>query len=395
MNFIKKIFKSSNVEFSGINNKENGFAIDGLSKAVIEALRDGIIVYDRDSKILVFNKAAEKIFNLNSEEIIGRSFSPNDIKESKLKILIQTLFPSLAPAIVKHSESNVYPQIVDISFEEPKIEIRVATNRIGDSKGGIFGFVKIINDRTRELNILKIKNEFISTAAHQLRTPLTAINWALESLVRESLTENQKPIVETGLQASSHLLKIVNDLLDVSKIEEGRYGYNFEKINLVDFIEGVIKKVEEIAVPAGIKIYLKKPAGAIETDIDVQKMEIALFNLLDNAIRYNVKNGEATVSIERLKDKPYVQISVKDTGIGIPKEDIKKIFTKFFRAENAVKTAANGSGLGLYMVKNIVKRHGGDIWIESEFNRGSIFYFTLPLDSKLIPAKEIADEEEA
>ena len=395
MNFIKKIFKSSNVEFSGINNKENGFAIDGLSKAVIEALRDGIIVYDRDSKILVFNKAAEKIFNLNSEEIIGRSFSPNDIKEPKLKILIQTLFPSLAPVIVKHSESNVYPQVVDISFEEPKIEIRVATNKIGDLKGGTFCFVKIIIDRTRELSILKTKNEFISTAAHQLRTPLTAINWALESLARESLTENQKPIVEAGLQASSHLLKIVNDLLDVSKIEEGRYGYNFEKINLIDFIENVIKKAEEIAVPAGIKIYLKKPTGAIEADIDIQKMEIALFNLLDNAVRYNVKNGEATVSIERLKDKPYVQISVKDTGIGIPKEDIKKIFTKFFRAENAVKTAANGSGLGLYMVKNIVKRHGGDIWIESEFNRGSIFYFTLPLDSKLIPAKEIADEEEA
>jgi len=393
-NFIKNFFKSSNVEFSGINNEENGFAIDGLSKAVIEALRDGIIVYDRDFKILVFNKAAEKFFNLNSEEIIGRSFSPNNIKEPKLKILIQTLFPSLAPIIVKHSESSVYPQVVDISFEEPKIEIRVVTNKIGDSKGGIFGFIKIINDRTRELNILRIKSEFISTAAHQLRTPLTAINWALESLARESLTENQKPIVEAGLQASSHLLKIVNDLLDVSKIEEGRYGYNFEKINLIDFIENVIKKAEEIAVPAGIKIYLKKPTGAIEADIDIQKMEIALFNLLDNAVRYNVKNGEATVSIERLKDRPYVQISVKDTGIGIPKEDIKKIFTKFFRAENAVKTVANGSGLGLYMVKNIVKRHGGDIWIESELNRGSIFYFTLPLDSKLIPAKEIADEEE-
>ncbi|MEK7481857.1 MAG: ATP-binding protein [Patescibacteria group bacterium] len=393
MNFIQNFFKSSNVESSDIGGRGNNFALDELSKSVIETLRDGAIVYDRDSKILAFNKAAEKIFNLNSEEVIGRSFSPNDIKEPKLKILIQTLFPSLAPVIVKHSESNVYPQVVDISFEEPKIEIRVATNKISDSKGGISGFVKIISDRTRELNIFKTKNEFISTAAHQLRTPLTAINWALETLVKESLSESQKQAAETGLQAASHLLKIVNDLLDVSKIEEGRYGYNFEKSNLVDFVESAIKKSEETSVPAGVKIYLKKPVELIEADIDVQKMEIALLNLLDNAIRYNVKNGEITVSVEKLKDKPYAQVSVKDTGIGISKEDVKKIFIKFFRAENAVKTAPNGSGLGLYIVKNIIKRHGGDIWVESELNRGSIFYFTLPTDPKLIPAKEISEEE--
>lgn len=386
--FIQKIFKSSDISGEGSN-----FTIDELSRAVVETSRDGVIVYDRDSKILVFNKAAEKIFNLNAEEIIGRSFSPNDIKEEKLKILIQTLFSSLAPVVVRHSESNVYPQVVDISFEEPNIEIRVATNKISDPKGGIFGFVKIIADRTRELNILKNKNEFISTAAHQLRTPLTAINWSMEILARESLTENQKQIIETGLQAASHALKIVNDLLDVSKMEEGRYGYNFKKINLIDFVEGAIKKSEEIAIPASIKIYLKKPAESIEVNIDVQKMEIALLNLLDNATRYNVKNGEVIVSIEKLGDKSHVQISVKDTGIGISKEDIKKIFTKFFRAENAVKAVPSGSGLGLYIAKNIIKRHGGDIWVESELNRGSIFYFTLPTDPKLIPAKEIADEE--
>ncbi|MEK7593150.1 MAG: ATP-binding protein [Patescibacteria group bacterium] len=393
MNFIQNFFKSSNVESSDIGGRGNNFALDELSKSVIETLRDGVIVYDRDSRVLAFNKAAEKIFNLNAEEIIGRSFSPNDIKEPKLKILIQTLFPSLAPVIVKHSESNVYPQVVDISFEEPKIEIRVATNKISDSKGGISGFVKIISDRTRELNIFKTKNEFISTAAHQLRTPLTAINWALETLVKESLSESQKQAAETGLQAASHLLKIVNDLLDVSKIEEGRYGYNFEKSNLVDFIESAIKKSEETSVPAGVKIYLKKPVELIEADIDVQKMEIALLNLLDNAIRYNVKNGEITVSVEKLKDKPYAQVSVKDTGIGISKEDVKKIFIKFFRAENAIKALPNGSGLGIYIVKNIIKRHGGDIWVESELNRGSVFYFTLPTDPKLIPVKEIADEE--
>ena len=100
------------------------------------------------------------------------------------------------------------------------------------------------------------------------------------------------------------------------------------------------------------------------------------------------------LAVEKLKDKPYLQISVKDTGIGVPPEVTKKIFTKFFRADNAMKIAPNGSGLGLYIVKNIIKRHGGEIWVESELNRGSTFYFIIPLDSSLIPQKEFIYEEE-
>lgn len=119
-----------------------------------------------------------------------------------------------------------------------------------------------------------------------------------------------------------------------------------------------------------------------------------MFNLLDNAIRYNIKNGEVILTVERLQDKPFIQVSVKDTGIGIPPESVKKIFNKFFRADNAIKAAPNGSGLGLYIVRNIIRRHGGEIWVESELNRGATFYFTLPIDQKLIPLKEVVYEEE-
>ena len=360
---------------------------------IIVALRDGIIAYDSDFKILLFNKAAESIFNLAAANVLGRRLSPEQIREPHFNLLIYVLFPSLAPVVIKRSEVGAEPQIIDLSFDEPRKELRVITNKIIDPNGALLGFVKVVSDRTREKEMLRSKNEFIATAAHQLRTPLTGINWALETLVAESLPENQKQIVKSGLQTSAFLLKIVNDLLDVSKIEEGRFGYDFEKTNFIDFAEKIILEAEKIADEIGVKIYFQKPVEPVEINIDSQKLGIALYNLLDNAIRYNVKNGEVIVSVEKLRDKPYIQVSVKDTGIGIPREDIENIFVKFFRADNAVKSAPNGSGLGLYIVRNIIKRHGGEIRVESELNRGSVFYFTLPIDPELIPPKETAYDE--
>ena len=361
---------------------------------IISVLSSGIIAYDPNFKILIFNKAAEQIFNLRINEVIGRNFAPDNIREQRFKLFIQTLFPSLAPAIAKRSDPGVYPQIIDISFDDPKIELRVATNKIIDPSGNLLGFVKIITDRTREIGMLRSKSEFIAVAAHQLRTPLTALHWIFENLSHESLNDDQRQLVNSGLESSSYVLKIVNDLLDASQMEEGKFGYSFEKIEISKFIEDIVGKAKELSDMAGIKIYFQKSAEAIEVNIDSQKLGMVLFNLIDNAIRYNVKNGQVIVSVEKQSDKPYVQIEVKDTGIGIPQESLLKLFDKFFRSENAIKLVPNGSGLGLYIARNIIRRHGGEIWAESEINRGSIFYFTLPTDPNLIPSKEIIYKEE-
>ena len=235
---------------------------------VISTLRDGVIAYDENIKILVFNPSAESIFNLKTEEVLGKDLNPEQIKEPRLKILIQTLFPSLASTAIRHSEAGSYPQIIDISFEDEGLELRTITNKITDFKGNLLGFVKSVSNRTREVELLRSKNEFISVAAHQLRTPLTGLYWAFETLAKENLKEDQKQIVTTGLEASSFLLKIVNDLLDVSKIEEGRFGYNFEKINLIEFIETVIKELKSLADEAGVKIYFQKPEEPLEINGD-------------------------------------------------------------------------------------------------------------------------------
>jgi signal transduction histidine kinase len=363
--------------------------------SIISNLADGVIAYDPNFKILIFNRAAEQIFKLKAHDALGQYFAPERAQEPRFKLISQVIFPSLAPMVVRRSETGVFPQMVDLSFDEPKIELRITTDKIIDPNGQLLGFVKIVRDRTRETELIRSKTEFIAVASHQLRTPLTGIHWALESLMKGNLDASQKELVNSGLAESTKLLKIVNDLLDVSKIEEGRFGYQFENVNIIRFIYEIIEGIKNFAKQFKVKIYFQKPTEpSIALSVDAQKLSMVISNLLDNAIRYNVPNGEVVVAVERVKEQPFIKISVKDTGVGIPADEINRLFEKFFRAENAVKIYSEGSGLGLYIVKNIVKRHGGEIWVESEINRGSTFYFTLPTDPRLIPPKEVFWGEE-
>ncbi len=359
-------------------------------KSIIQNLRDGIIAYDTNFKILVFNKAAEEIFGVPTEKVLGHAFSLDFAGKLQSKMLMQAMFPSLAESSVNKTEPASNVQVVDISFDNPEVELRVTTARIIDPGGNLLGFVKIIRDRTREVAILKSKSAFITVAAHQLRTPVNAIQWTMETLTKEDgLSAEGKLFIENGLKASTNLSQIVNDLLDVAKIEEGRFGYQFGEIDLVAFAEEVLKGVSSEALEYGINIYFDKPGDELVNIVaDRERLQLAITNMLDNAIKYNVKNGSVTLGIKKLSDSPFVEIKIEDTGIGIPEENLSKLFTKFFRGENVLKIQTEGSGLGLYIAKNIIKRHGGDIKVESELNRGTAFYFTLPLDPALIPKKE-------
>lgn len=362
-------------------------------KGIVSVLEDALVVYDRDFKILFFNQAAERLFKVKKEAVLNKYISPRDVESSETRLLIQTIFPSLAPAMIVRSEAGAYPQIVDLSFPDISLELRVTTVPIKDDLGNLLGFVKIIHDRTEELELLKSRNEFITVASHQLRTPINQIVWAVELLSQDrNLSAEIKNLVEILNSSADQLLKIVDSLLDISKIEEGRFGYAFESTNLSEFIEKIMAEAAHQALSAGIKIYLDKPKEELPlVNIDPQKLAMAFGNLLDNAIRYNIQNGEVIVKIEKQKDKPFLEVIVKDTGIGIPPEDLKKLFSKFFRAENAMKLQTSGSGLGLYITKKIIEAHGGKIWAESELNRGTAFHFTIPTDPNLAPKTEKVD----
>jgi signal transduction histidine kinase len=362
---------------------------------IIVNLSDGLISYDQDFKVLSINPAACQILNIRSEEVLNQYFSIEKGKDPKFKLLAYVLFPSLAPTVIRRSEAGIYPQIIDISSEEPGLELRISTSRVSDEKGNILGYYKTIQDRTREIGLLKSKMEFITIASHQLRTPLTGINWIFDSLKETpEIPQKLQELIKEGSQATDKLSKIVNDLLDVAKIEEGKFGYQFQEIDIVNFLEQLVNQAQLIAKEYKVKAYFKKPAEEkIVLTADPNKLSVALSNLIDNAIKYNIPNGEVIVAAEKVPNQPYIQIAVKDTGVGITKEDLNKLFTKFFRGENVMKIVTVGTGLGLYIAKNIIMRHGGKIWAESAINRGSTFYFTLPTDPKLIPPKEIIYEE--
>ena len=367
----------------------------GRLNDIVKSLSDGIVAYDVDFKILIINSAAEKLFGIKKEEVVGQYFGPERVREARLKLFTQILFPSLAPLVVRRTDGDGYPQVIDVSFSEPSLDFRITTIKMSLPDGKTSGFVKIIHDRTREIQLYRSKSEFITIAAHQLRTPLTAINWTLDTIVKDSsVNDENKEMIKNGLAASVKALKIVNDLLDVAKIEEGRFGYNFENIDIVKFLNEILENANVIAKKYGLKLYFDSGGDrSIILKADPNRLGLAFSNILDNAIKYNVQNGNITVKIERLPGKPYIQVSVVDTGMGVPLEAMPKLFTKFFRAENALRFRPEGSGFGLYITKNVINRHGGAIWIESTLGRGTAVYVTLPTDPSLIPPKEVIREE--
>ncbi|GEM_PF-4052605 len=252
------------------------------------------------------------------------------------------------------------------------------------------------NNQKRSEMISRLKSEFISIAAHQLRTPLSAIKWALDMLARGDLgqvNQEQKELLEKSDESNNRMILLVNDLLNVSRIEEGRFGFKFAAGDLGQALRKSIADTSLVAQKLGVKVIFNEPAPKPRSVmLDSEKLKIALDNLLSNAIKYSKPGGQVQVSLSPHKSN-YLEVTIKDDGIGIPKSDLKKLFNKFFRAENAVKKQTEGSGLGLFIAKNIILNHGGKIWAESKENSGSKFHFTIPTEAKLVPEQELKFED--
>ncbi len=369
---------------------------DGELKSILGAIEDALIIYGTDFRITYFNHVAEKLFGITATEAVGHVLSPRDAEgEGGWKTLAQVVFPSLAPRVMPRSREGELPQVADVSLADPELELRVSTEPVTDADGRTRAFVKIVRDRTPQIAALRAKSDFITVASHQLRGPATDINWALQSLSQaQELSETEKMIAATAAAASQNLLTRIEDLLGIAKMEDGQVGYAFESTDLVQYVNGVLAGVLPAARKAGVKIYLDRPSEELpKVMIDPKQLSLALTNILENAIRYNVENGEVTVKVDRLQGKPYLVVSVRDTGIGIPKEDLGKLFTKFYRAGNAVKAQTEGSGLGLYIAKGVVAAHGGQIWAESELDRGTTVSFAIPTDPALVPRHEMGSAD--
>lgn len=339
--------------------------------SIIINLSDGLLVFDKeifekDNKLVLINPEAENILGIKNKESIGKSF-----KE-----------------LASYSSAKL---LIDLIEKEPKKiirrELKIRENLIMEvsvihliMNGKKTGSLIILHDVSREKEIETIKSEFVSTAAHQLRTPLSAIKWSLQMIINGDLgyiSPEQKTFLMQGYQSNERMINLVNDLLNVARIEEGRFGYNFSLIHFEDLIDNVIQDFSHQIEKKQINFkYLKPTRPLSEVKVDPSKIRLVLGNLIDNAIKYTPEKGQVTISIKYVNMG--IEVYVKDSGIGIPREQQKKMFSKFFRSDNAVKAQTEGSGLGLFIVKNIIEKHGGKIWFESTEDKGSTFYFTLP-----------------
>jgi len=357
--------------------------------AMIRSIEDPAISYSNDFEIILVNPAMEKFTGLSRKELIGKIIKPELSNDSRYGFCTKLFFPSLAPIVLERS-ADIYPQKIKVKFDEPKeLTLEIVTTKVIDERGNVFGFLKVIHDLTKEEVLQKIQKDFITVAAHQLRTPLSGLSWVFELLAKKEigpLTLEQEQVIDQGKKAVAESLKTVEDLLNAAQIEEGKFGFQFIVADLSKIIEDVFTRFEPSAQKYNIKLIFYRPNFKLEPFVmDPMRVKLVLEILIDNAIKYNVKNGEVKVKIASIANKPFVGISVEDTGMGIGPEDISKLFTKFFRAEKIIKEQTSGIGLGLYLAKNIIERHGGKIWVQSVAGRGSTFTFTLPLDPAYIP----------
>lgn len=269
----------------------------------------------------------------------------------------------------------------------------IATYRIGDPKIValvvlIVAFVLIILDYiiTRSFERIaeasRMKTEFISVVSHQLRSPLTNLKYSLELLasgklgkVREKELEYFK-ILEENTQRMGDL---INDLLTISRIEAGKLPLEKKELSLEDLTKKVVLKFKPLAKASNVRVKLRAQKNLPKVLADSLWLEQVVENLLDNAIRYIKKKGEVKIKIQPRRKKIYFEI--QDNGVGIPKEEQKFIFQKFFRSANVLKHQTEGLGLGLHITKRILELLGGKIWFSSQENKGSTFYFTLPVAS--------------
>ena len=233
-----------------------------------------------------------------------------------------------------------------------------------------------------KLSAKKNNTEFISLAAHQLQTPASKIKWALKTILDEDLgkiTNKQKEFIREAYKNNEQIIILINDLLNVAKIEEGMYLYEPTLANLEVIIKSVLDSYKEEVKKRKLKIkfdILEEKLPLIM--IDAEKIKIAFQNLLDNAVKYTMPEGKIIISIGC--NNKNIEVQVQDTGVGIPTSQQKKVFSKFFRGDNIKKTKTEGTGLGLFLTKNIIEAHGGKIWFKSEENKGSTFYFNLPIN---------------
>jgi len=351
--------------------------------SILSYMTDGVLATNRRGQITMINDMAKKQLGVQKEDVLNKSI---------LELLKIEDEYELRDLITQIPELTIDSQ--DVNGEYLSLRVRFALVR--RESGFISGLVAVLHDTTEQEKEERERRLFVSNVSHELRTPLTSVKSYLEALDEGALYDPVAPdFIKVSLDETNRMMRMVTDLLHLSRIDNATSQLDVELINFTAFITFILNRFDKMRSQDDEKKYelvRDYPINSVWIEIDTDKMTQVIDNILNNAIKYSPDGGKITVSMKTTDDQ--MILSIKDQGLGIPKQDLPKIFDRFYRVDRARSRAQGGTGLGLAIAKEIIKQHNGFIWAKSEYGKGSTFTIVLPYDKDAVKEEIWEDEIE-
>ena len=351
--------------------------------SILSYMTDGVLATNRRGKITMINDMAKKQLGVQKEDVLNKSI---------LELLKIEDDYELRDLITQVPELMIDSQ--DANGEYLSLRVRFALVR--RESGFISGLVAVLHDTTEQEKEERERRLFVSNVSHELRTPLTSVKSYLEALDEGALSEPVAPdFIKVSLDETNRMMRMVTDLLHLSRIDNATSHLDVELINFTAFITFILNRFDQIRGQDEEKKYelvRDYPITSVWIEIDTDKMTQVIDNILNNAIKYSPDGGKITVTMKTTDDQ--MILSISDQGLGIPKQDLPRIFDRFYRVDRARSRAQGGTGLGLAIAKEIIKQHKGFIWAKSIYGKGSTFTIVLPYDKDAVKEEVWEDEVE-
>ena len=351
--------------------------------SILSYMTDGVLATNRRGKITMINDMAKKQLGVQKEEVLNKSIL--ELLKIEDEYELRDLITQVPELMIDSQDDN-----------GEYLSLRVRFALVRRESGFISGLVAVLHDTTEQEKEERERRLFVSNVSHELRTPLTSVKSYLEALDEGALSEPVAPdFIKVSLDETNRMMRMVTDLLHLSRIDNATSHLDVELINFTAFITFILNRFDQIRGQDEEKKYelvRDYPITSVWIEIDTDKMTQVIDNILNNAIKYSPDGGKITVTMKTTDDQ--MILSISDQGLGIPKQDLPRIFDRFYRVDRARSRAQGGTGLGLAIAKEIVKQHEGFIWAKSEYGKGSTFTIVLPYDKDAVKEEVWEDEVE-
>ena len=351
--------------------------------SILSYMTDGVLATNRRGKITMINDMAKKQLGVQKEDVLNKSIL--ELLQIEDEYELRDLITQVPELMIDSQDAN-----------GEYLSLRVRFALVRRESGFISGLVAVLHDTTEQEKEERERRLFVSNVSHELRTPLTSVKSYLEALDEGALTEPIAPdFIKVSLDETNRMMRMVTDLLHLSRIDNATSHLDVEMINFTAFITFILNRFDKMRGPDGEKKYelvRDYPITSVWIEIDTDKMTQVIDNILNNAIKYSPDGGKITVTMKTTDDQ--MILSISDQGLGIPKQDLPRIFDRFYRVDRARSRAQGGTGLGLAIAKEIIKQHKGFIWAKSEYGKGSTFTIVLPYDKDAVKEEVWEDEVE-